>query len=187
MLELKDKSDIELYKLFINGDNEAFNDLVVRYRKLLINFILGYVHNYDIAEDLAQDTFLYLLINKPNYDFQYSLKTYLYTIAKSRAKNYLKHQKNRNKLDKFSLNEIVEIDFEKNIIQSENQKIVREKIKELKPNYQIVLYLRDYENFSYKQIGKIISKNIYSTKMLIYRARQTLKKIIEKGGYKYEE
>ena len=45
----------------------------------------AYVKNIEIAEDIAQDSFMYMIINKVEYDFKYSFKTYLYTIAKSRC------------------------------------------------------------------------------------------------------
>ena len=54
---------------------------------------MTYVKNIEIAEDIAQDSFMYMIINKVEYDFKYSFKTYLYTIAKSRALNYLKREK----------------------------------------------------------------------------------------------
>lgn len=85
---LDEKSDQELYLAFLKNDNEAFTTLVKKYRKVLISFIIKYVKNIEIAEDLAQDTFVYMLINKKEYDFKYTFKTYLYTIAKSRAINY---------------------------------------------------------------------------------------------------
>lgn len=92
---LDEKSDQELYLAFLKSDNEAFNTLVRKYRKSLISFIIKYVKNIETAEDLAQDTFVYMLINKKEYDFKYTFKTYLYTIAKSRAINYLKKEKRK--------------------------------------------------------------------------------------------
>ena len=92
---LDEKSDQELYLAFLKNDNEAFTTLVKKYRKVLISFIIKYVKNIEIAEDLAQDTFVYMLINKKEYDFKYTFKTYLYTIAKSRAINYLKKEKRK--------------------------------------------------------------------------------------------
>ena len=86
-------SDTELYKEFLSGNKEAFDELINRHRKNLICFINSYVRNIETAEDLAQDVFVYILINRKEYDFKYKMKTYLYTIAKSRALNYLKRNK----------------------------------------------------------------------------------------------
>lgn len=83
------EDDVKLYKKFLTGNNEAFDILIDKYRNNLIYFIQGFVNSKDIAEDLTQDVFVYVLINRKEYDFKYSLKTYLYTIAKSRALNYM--------------------------------------------------------------------------------------------------
>ena len=92
-IEIDRKTDAELYKEFLNGKEEAFNNIIRKYRKPLISFIMRFIKNIEVAEDIAQDTFVYVLINKTEYDFKYSLKTYLYTIAKCRAINYLKRER----------------------------------------------------------------------------------------------
>ena len=84
---MENKTDVDLYNSLLNGNNEAFDEIMNRHRNNLILFINKYVHDLEISEDLAQDTFVYVLINRKEYDFKYSLKTYLYTIAKCRASN----------------------------------------------------------------------------------------------------
>ncbi len=186
-VEVKEKIDVELYEDFLNGNNEAFNKIAIKYQNQLINFINGYVKNTDIAEDLAQDTFLYVLVNKKEYDFKYTLKTYLYTIAKCRAINYLKKEKKKIEFNQDELYQIEEIDFDADIVKSKNIEIIRENIQNLKYEYKLVIYLRDFQDFQYKDICKILNKNMYQVKVLIHRARKALKKQIEKGGYKYDD
>ena len=72
---MEEKTDKQLYKEFLLGNNESFEEIVIRHKNSIIYFIQRYVKNLDIAEDLAQDVFVYLLINKKNYKFEYSLKT----------------------------------------------------------------------------------------------------------------
>ena len=117
------KSDIELYNDFLNGNNDSFNIIIQRYRKQLISFIYKYINNIDIAEDLAQDSFLYMIINKKEYDFKYSLKTYLYTIAKCRAINFLKRSK---KIITFDESYMLDMETEENI---DDNLIMQEKSK----------------------------------------------------------
>lgn len=88
-------SDEELYKDFLNGNQKSFEEIVDRYAEKLIFFIYGYVKNVETSEDLSQDVFLYLLTKKENYKFKCSLKSYLYMIAKCRALNYIKREKNK--------------------------------------------------------------------------------------------
>ena len=179
----KEKTDIELYNGFLKGDKEAFNLIVKRYMKLLISFIMGYVKNQDVAEDLAQDTFLYMLINKKEYDFKYTLKTYLYTIAKCRAINYLKKNKKNVCFEEQYVNSLITEDISDSLISKENTKQIHDARKKLKKDYQIIIYLKDFQGFHHREISKILNKTIPQTKMLIHRARKSLKKILKKEGF----
>ena len=97
-------TDKELYRKYLDGDQKSFEELVLRYKNQIIFFISRYTKNTAVAEDISQDVFVYLLLNKEQYNFQYSFKTYLYMIAKCRAINYIKKEKkivNINELDNY--------------------------------------------------------------------------------------
>lgn len=181
---LDEKSDQELYLAFLRSDNEAFNMLVRKYRKSLISFIIKYVKNIEIAEDLAQDTFVYMLINKKEYDFKYTFKTYLYTIAKSRAINYLKKEKRKIIFDEsYMLDNDIKLseeNLETTLMKKENYKILYKALKNLKQDYRLAIYLADFQGFKYEEIGRILNKTLPQTKMLIHRARKALKKLLKK-------
>ena len=181
-LILKEKTDVDLYKEFINGNENAFNEIVNRYRNILILFILKYVKNIEIAEDLAQDTFVYILVNKKEYDFKYSLKTYLFTIAKCRAINYIKKQKRNIKLTDMPLEDLHSIEIDESLIRQENKELLLNALSKIKNEYQILIYLRDIQGFNYKEICKILDKNMSQVKISIYRARKSLEKVIRKEG-----
>ena len=181
---LDEKSDQELYLAFLRSDNEAFNMLVRKYRKSLISFIIKYVKNIEIAEDLAQDTFVYMLINKKEYDFKYTFKTYLYTIAKSRAINYLKKEKRKIIFDEsYMLDNDIKLseeNLETTLMKKENYKKIYKALKNLKQDYRLAIYLADFQGFKYEEIGRILNKTLPQTKMLIHRARKALKKLLKK-------
>ena len=179
---LEDKTDIDLYKEFINGNKDAFNEIVNRYRDILILFILRYVKNMEIAEDLAQDTFVYVLINKKEYDFKYSLKTYLFTIAKCRSINYIKKQKKNVQFSDINLEDLNSISIDESLIRQENREIILNAMTKIKDEYQVLIYLRDIQGFNYKEICKILDKTMAQVKISIYRARKSLEKIIRKEG-----
>ena len=180
-LILEEKSDIELYTQFLNGNNAAFNTIATRYHKKLVDFIMKYVHNVDAAEDLAQDTFVYVLANRKEYDFKYTLKTYLFTIAKCRALNYIKKQKRNINVDDdyfWDINNAANIAEEIKV--EESKDLVKEAMKKLKQEYQIAIYLSEFQGFQYKEICKILNKTMPQTKMLIHRAKNELRKILGK-------
>lgn len=178
------EEDKRLYNEFILGNNDAFEQIMNKYRKDLIYFIQRIVKSFDVAEDIAQDVFVYVLINKKEYDFKYTLKTYLYTIGRSRAINYLKKEKrcvslNLEKQGNYEIDEIMFL--------NERKRNLKESINKLLPQHQLVIYLADIEELPYKEICKIMNKSMVQIKMLIYRARKNLKIILGKESNKYEE
>ncbi len=178
---INEQSDIELYKSFLNGNKEAFNQLILRHRKQLTLFIMKYVKKLEVAEDIVQDSFVYMLINKVDYDFKYSFRTYIYTIAKSRTLNYLK---NKSKI--VSMEDVLtakyydeEMNIEEIYIKKEEREKIQKAIKKLKKDYQIVIYLYDFQGFKYKEISEILNQSMSKTKMMIHRAKKQLKNILK--------
>ena len=181
---MEEKTDKQIYKEFLLGNKNSFEDIVIRYKDSIIYFLQKYVKNLDIAEDLAQDVFVYILINKRSYKFEYSLKTYLYTIAKSKALNYIKREKRIVQLDEMQFEDLEEL--EEKIFRNEKIENLKNSIKKLKIEYQNAIYLADIEELSYKEIGHILKKSEGSVKVLVHRARKTLEKILKEEEFKYE-
>lgn len=178
------KEDELLYKDFLKGDKHSFDLIVKKYREELISFIQKYVRDKEIAEDLSQDTFVYVLVNRTEYDFKYSLRTYLYTIARCRAINYLNKKKREVNMEEEEI-ENIQGDFkiEDNIIKEENKKEILEAIYKLKEEYKTIIILKDFEDFSYKEICKILDKSMPQVKVLLHRARKALEKNIKKEEF----
>lgn len=181
---MEEKTDKDLYREFLNGSKESFEVLVLKYKDRLIYFIQRYVRSVEIAEDLAQDVFVYLLVHKENYDFKYSLKTYLYTIAKSKAINYIKREKRITYIDEKEFIEFEEL--EEKVFKKEREENLIKDIKKLKIDYQNVIYLIDIEELKYKEVAKVLNKTLPQIKILIYRARRALEEIVRKEAEKYE-
>ena len=180
---MQEKTDKELYKEFLLGNNESFEEIVKRHK----NSIIYFIQRYTKSIDLAQDVFLYVLIHKKNYRFEYSLKTYLYTIAKSKALNYIKREKRIVAIDEKEYENIKDVEeLEEKVFKNERAENLKNAIQKLKLEYQNVIYLADIEELSYKEIGHVLNKTTSNVKILIYRARRALEKIILEEGYKYE-
>ena len=121
----------------------------------MIYFITRYVKNIEIAEDIFQEVMLYILENKEKYDNNYSLKTYLYTIAKSKAINYLKKEERNIQLED---NYISEENIEDSICSNENVEKIHHIIRKMPVDYQLVIHLTKIEKLSYKDTAKIMGK-----------------------------
>lgn len=180
------EKDKVLYRKFLKGDEKSFDVLMNRYMEKLIYFINGFVKNLDVSEDLAQDVFVYILLNKKHYDFKYSLKTYLFMIGKSRALNYLKKNSKIIELDNKDFL-IDEDEIEEIIFKKEKNKRVRDVIKQLPLEQRQAVYLADIEEISYKEICDILDISMSKAKTLIHRGRQKLKKMLNEKGIRCYE
>lgn len=181
-----EETDKELYKQYLQGNKKAFEKLVIKHKNNIIYFISRYTKNIQIAEDISQDVFVYLLVNKNQYDFQYSFKTYLYMIAKCRAINYLKREKRIININDYEDMYIEDNKLEEEIFKEENAQNVRKVIKQLKPDYQAVIYLTSFEGLKYKEVAKIMNKNMNQIKVLVNRAKKKMKILLEEEGFSYE-
>lgn len=185
------KDDKTLYKDFLQGDINSFEDLVINHKDNLIYFISRYTGgDMFIAEDIAQDVFAYIYVYKDKYDLKYSFKTFIYTLGKNKAIDQIRKL---SKAKLMSFDGDTEYLFpegesiEEKIIKDEEHRNILISLKSLKPDYERVLYLLAFENLSYKDIAKILGKTLPQTKVLIHRARKSLKRIIEKGEVEYED
>lgn len=169
------KEDKILYEEFLKGNEYSFNKLIKKYKNNLLYFITRYVKSLDVAEDVFQDVILYILENKEKYDSNYSFKTYLYTIAKSRAINYMKKSNKTVELD----NDIKEGKILEEIVCSNERK---EKIKnvlyKLPKDYQLVIYLTKIEGMSYKETAKVMDKTETQIKTLAHNSKKKLRKML---------
>lgn len=181
-----EETDQELYQKYLKGDKTAFEKLVLKYKNSIIYFISRYTKNTQIAEDISQDVFVYILINKNQYDFKYSFKTYLYMIAKCRAINYLKKERKVIPIQEEENIYIENNELEDVVFQKETSQNIRKVLGQLKPDYQAVIYLTSFEGLKYKEVAKIMNKNINQIKVLINRAKKKMRVLLEKEGFSYE-
>lgn len=172
--------DKELYKKFLNGDKEAIEIIIKKYENNLKFFIMRYVKDLDIAEDVFQEVIVYILTNKEIYNDKYSLKTYLYTIAKSRALNHLKKQEREQQIqtDNEKIYAQEEKMLEDIILSNERKEKIAKIMKKLNSEYQKVIFLAIIEGLTYEETAQIMEKSLSQIKNLIHRARKKIKKLL---------
>ena len=184
------KEDKILYKEFLEGNKKSFEELILRHRNNLIFFITRYVKSIETAEDIFQDIALYILENKDYYNFDYSFKTYLYMIAKSKTIDFIKKQKNIDSIDDGNF-EIEDARLlEEIILTKDRQNKIQNVMRKMLPEYQLVIYLTQIEGLSYKDTALIMNKKESQIKTLSFNARKKLRllmideKVVELKGNK---
>ena len=177
----------ESYQRFLQGDESGLAEIIRTYKDGLILYLYGYVKDIGVAEELAEDTFVKLVVKRPRFSPRYSFKTWLYTIGRNGAINFLRRSKRQN----VPLEDLPHLrdeaqDLERAYLQEENRILLHRAMEQLKQEYAQVLWLAYFEGFSYQQIGRILKKTTHNIETMAYRARLALKQILIKEGFDYE-
>ena len=171
------------------GDESGLAEIIREYRDGLIFYLNSFVCNIHIAEELAEDTFVLLGTKKPKDKGKGSFKTWLYTIGRNIAINYLKRNR---KITMVPVDDCVELaseedNLETSYIKEEQKIIIHRALRKLKPEYRQVLWLIYFEGFNNKEAAVVMKKSVHNIETLVYRARKSLKSQLEMEGFKYEK
>ncbi len=175
-------SDEQLMLLFQGGNENAYIELVNRYKDKLINFIFNYLGDIESSEDVVQETMIKLYQKKHYYKEIAKFSTWLYTIAKNLANTELRKRKQRKTtlLSQFSKDDkMYDLPSNDNEVGQEIQteivsKIIRKAVDQLSEKFKTVISLRDFQQLSYEDISEIINVPIGTVKSRINRARLQL-------------
>lgn len=172
------------YRRFLNGDEEAFDEIVKEYFDSLVFFINGYVSDLHAAEDIAIDTLSDLVVNKKRYNFKVTLKTYLFMLAKSRAKNHIKHRNiiKFTDLDEAKTVTACELSLDDTLIADEKKRTLYKAIGTLSTDMRIAVYLIYFEEMSYDEAARVMKKSKKQVDNLLYRAKNQLRTILTDNG-----
>ncbi len=151
---------------------EQYNEAVDKYSDALYRFCYKNTNNYDEAKDLVQDAFEKLWKNRKNINPS-KIKSYLFTVAYHK---FIDNIREKNKL--CSLEEYQNIGYDDEY--SDLKEILEKALDLLPPTQKSVILLRDWENYSYKEIEQITGLSESQVKVYIFRARKFLRQFIGK-------
>ena len=192
-------SDEELYLKFIAGNQEYCDILFNKYKNELLKFAYLFVKDIQFAEDIVQETFLYIVQNPNKYNNKYSVKSFLYMVCKGKACNFRRDMKKRKMIESDSLEDYLDFsdfkDTESVVIEREDRRNILKGMNLLNYQYRTAIYLVDFRGLSYKDAGIILGKSENQFKILIHRARAKLQNMIlndftkesKKNHKKYDE
>ncbi len=176
------------YERFLSGDKNAIADIIVDYRTGLELYLYSVTGDICVAEEITQETFVRLFTKKPRFKGKSSFKTWLYTIGKNTALNYLKRYNRNVNLDRTDIAEAESdvVSLEEFYIADERKKAVHKALGKLKKEYKEVLWLTYFEEMSNKESAEVMNKSVHNIHTMLTRARQALKKQLEEEGFDYE-
>lgn len=176
-------SDRQLIEDFLAGDDPAFEQLVGRYLKPVYNFIFRFTRDTACLDDLTQETFIKAWKNIHKFDREKKFKTWLFTIAKNTAYDWLKKKKTvpfsmftdsegYNKLEDISEDALLPDELLK---KADSAKDLEKIMRKIPVHYRIILTLRYKDDFSLQEISEILKIPYNTVKSQHQRGLKILK------------
>ena len=176
-------SDSRLVEQTRRGDRDAFGELVQRYERRLLRVILRFVNDLDLAEDLAQETFLRVYERLDQFDPSRRFSPWLFRIGVNLTLDYHRRRKRRVWGVLFtdrSREKWIEPETDDPRPEKDLQLEVRKVIEQIPEKYRTVLILRDMENFSTSEIAAILDRKEATIRWRLAEARNRFQELWEK-------
>ena len=155
-------------------NSHEYNQSVDLYSDNVYRFILKNIRDKDRARDIVQDSYEKLWRNVENVNPE-KVKSYLFTTAYHTMIDVIRKDKRLRSIEDY---QVPEEPHETHY--SDLSEVLSEAVKRLPGIQRTVILLRDYEGYSYKEIGEVTLLNEAQVKVYIYRARVFLKNYIGK-------
>jgi RNA polymerase sigma-70 factor (ECF subfamily) len=182
-----DSSDIELMlRVRDQQDAAAFEQLMGRYQRPLVSFLLRLTDNLDVAQDLAEETFVRVWQSAGRYRPQAKFTTWLFTIASRLATDQFRRAAVRRAVP---LDAPVADDgralsatlpdatpaADQQLAAEETSALVREAVQTLPLEQRTALVLCEFDGLSYAEAAQVMGCTVKSVELRIYRAKQALR------------
>jgi RNA polymerase sigma-70 factor (ECF subfamily) len=178
----KGRIEPEVIKRFVAGDEAAFRDIINRFKNNLYSFLMRFLNQQDLVEDVFQETFLQVYTSRSTFDTSRPLRPWLFTIAANKARDALRKQQ-RTTMASFgtisdaadmSIDDVVNTltSFEttpyEEVEKGETAGLVRQIIADMPENLREILLLAYFDQFSYKQMAQILGIPIGTVKSRLH-------------------
>lgn len=183
-------NETELIQGLRSGDESAFKYLVDTYQDRVFNTAIGIVQNAEDAEDVAQEVFIQVFKSIHSFKGESKLSTWIYRITTTRALDLLRSRKSKKRFGFLQrlfgegnepLHELPDFHHPGvTLDQKENAARLFKAINQLPENQKTAFTLHKLEDLSYLEISEIMQTSLAAVESLMHRARQNLRKILEK-------
>ena len=179
--------DVQLMLAFKQGDDDAFERLMRKHYRSVLNFIARFIGSAEVAEDLTQEVFLRIYRNRPRYTPKARFRTWMFTIARNLSLNEIRRSARSADViaqDEPELRSDALFPHhddnpsgpESDLLLRERREMVRRAIANLPENQRGAVLLRRFEDLSYAEIASVLGVSEKAVKSLLSRAKVNLKK-----------
>lgn len=168
-------------------DSQAFKTLVEGYKNRVYNTCLGFLHNHEDAEDMAQEVFIQVHDSIDDFCGDSSLATWLYRIAVNKSLELLRYRKRQKRWAFFQAlmgdsREPDDVSGEDPFVHpgialenKERAAVLFREIDKLPENQKTAFLLHKVEGLAYKEVARVMETSLSAVESLIHRARKNLR------------
>ena len=180
-------TDSEIIQQIVQGDRNMFRKLVERYQPLVFRTCMGFLHNKDDADDLAQEIFIQVYQTLPGFKGDASFSTWIYRIAVNASLNKIRKSSKSLFIQRletvFGVEKNQEVSFqipdnenpENILIHNEHREWVQKALNSLPENQRTAIVLSKYDDLSQREIAEIMNTTEGAVEALIQRAKANLR------------
>ena len=184
---MSDRSaDKALVKRVQKGDKGAFDMLVLKYQHKIVNLVMRYVRDPELALDITQEAFIKAYRALPRFRGDSAFYTWMYRIAVNTAKNYLAAQRRRPLDIELDLQDPEQYDLHAKLketdtpegvtLSRELKETIERAIEALPEDLRTAIILRELEGMSYEEIAQTMECPVGTVRSRIFRARDAIGK-----------
>lgn len=170
MKKMNEMTDEELAISYMSGNNRAFDLLLSRNQSKLFSYILFIVHDRDLADDLFQETFVKVItkLQQGKYSTTGKFSAWIMRIAHNIIMDWYREQKtdkvvettNENDLSNVGNGNILDLNIENKYINEQIMRDVHKMMNLLPPTQREVVFMRFYQDLSFKEIAETTNVSI---------------------------
>ncbi|MCI0452771.1 MAG: sigma-70 family RNA polymerase sigma factor [Candidatus Latescibacteria bacterium] len=178
---MREHADAELVRACLSGNQKAFEILVRKYEKPIYNLALRMLKDRDDAADVAQTVFVKAYEKLESFDEAHEFFSWIYRIAINESINFNKRTKRHDEYESG-----VTAALSATQEQAHGAEVLRDEmidaIERLTMDYQMVIVLRHFHDFSYEEMADVLSIPEKTVKSRLFTARAQLKEILSAKG-----
>mgnify|MGYP006289147095 FL=1 len=181
----QERDDNDLVRDVVDGDVEAYSELVKRHQSRIFFLGLKFLKNYEEAEDFAQEVFIKGFEKLESFSGKVPFSAWLFRIGYNHGVNRYRSVSGKPVNEEFQEERDGEQEHrddgpEDEIVRKEEKNQVREILKKLPEIYNIVIRLRFFDGLSYAEIAEALGKPVNTVRSHIFRAKQQVRELYER-------
>lgn len=174
-------TDFELIKKFLDGDESAFNRLVLKYQEKIYLLARRMTGNHSDADEVVQEVLIVLYKKLNTFEFKSSFYTWLYRITMTRSLNFIKRRSLKELLPLSGLKNKVNENYDPLVSIENKEKLERIEmiLQKIPAKQREVFVLRNFEQLDYSEISEITGTSIGALKANYFHALNKVKELLK--------